>query len=229
VNWKNDMVITASNGSKPTAGYNMQITGVQRVGADVIVRVRETRPAADVITAQVVTYPSDAVAVRRLTGNIQFVITTDAPEPPGMPKPAPTPTDAGTNAPTSTNLAKSIFTIQQFGGVAGLNRQTIVHLFGRPLQPGEIPAGVKDMVDAQVAAPTLRLLETSVRESGFLDLNDRYAPEKSFPDQMTRVIRVQMGNVNKTVTVLDGVEPVPPAFTSVWNALQDAIRTTTKS
>ena len=72
-----------------------------------------------------------------------------------------------------------------------------------------------------------------LREHGFvdafLDLKDRYAPDKSFPDQMTRVIHVQMGSVNKTVTVLDGVEPVPPAFTSVWTALKDAIRTTTRS
>jgi hypothetical protein len=223
VDWTRDMVITASNGSKPTAGYGLRITSVQRVGKDIVVRVRETRPAADVITAQVITYPSDAVAVRRMEGPVQFVITTDAPEPPGgAAPPAATPDDGADAAVTS--LAKSLFTTQQIGGIAGLNDAAIVHLYGRPIEPSETPSGARKIADVEVAGPTLRALEKTARDSGFLDLANRYDAEKPFPDQMTRVIHIQISGASKSVSVQDGAANVPPAFDTMWKAIQDAVQ-----
>jgi len=228
VDWKRDMVITATDGTKPTAGYTIRITSVQRVGDQIVVKVRQTAPPADAIVAQVVSYPSDAVAVRRMEGPVQFIITKDAPEPPGLPNPPPpapeTPTgDTGADA-GAVNLAKSVFILQQEGGIAGLNDQTIIHLYGRPLQPGEIPPGARKTADVEVAGATIRALEQTVRDSGFLGLAARYAPDRTFPDQMTRTIEVRLGGTVKSVTVLDGAENVPPAFQTVWTALQDAAR-----
>jgi hypothetical protein len=221
VDWTRDMVITASGGSKPTAGYGLRITSVQRVGKDIVVRVRETRPAADAITSQVITYPSDAVAVRRLEGPVQFVITTDAPQPPGGAAPdAASTSDSSDSAVTS--LAKSLFTTQQIGGIAGLNDAAVIRLYGRPLQPSETPSGARKITEVEVAGPTLRALEQTARDSGFLDLASRYDAEKPFPDQMTRVIHIQISGVNKSVSVQDGAANVPPAFDTMWKAIQDA-------
>lgn len=223
VDWKKDMVLTATDGTRPTAGYGLAITGVQRVGADIVVRVRETRPAAGAILAQVITHPSDAVAVRRMEGPVQFVITKDAPPPPGLPNPPPAATDEPETPPDVDTLAKSVFTLRETGGIAGLDSVTVIHLYGRPLQPGEAPSDARSMKDVEVAGPVLRGLEQTVRTSGFLGLRDRYAPAQTHPDQMTRVITVRMPGVTKSVSVDDGAPDVPAAFGAVWTALDNAI------
>lgn len=225
VDWAKDMVITATDGTRPTAGYGLNITAVQRVGSDIVVRVRETRPAADAILAQVVTYPSDAVAVRRMDGPVQFVITKDAAPAPGLPasqgSQAPTPPDT---PPVADTLAKSVFTIRQRGGIAGADTATVIHLYGRPLQASERPSGVRDVKDVQIAGPKLRTLEETVRSSGFLDLQDHYAPATPHADQMTRVISVNMPGAAKSVAMEDGAQNVPAAFETVWAAIQEAIQ-----
>lgn len=222
VDWTKDMVITATDGTRPTAGYELRITGVQRVGTDIVVRARQTAPAADAILAQVITQPSDAVAVRRMQGPVQFVITKDAPPPPGLPAPpASTPDEPA--PPTVDTLAKSVFTIRETGGIAGLDRATVIHLYGRPLQPAEKPSAVRDVKDVEIAGPVLRGLEQTARSSGYLNLRESYAPATPHADQMTRVIIARLPGVTKSVSVSDGAENVPAAFQVMWKALQDAI------
>lgn len=219
--WQNEMVISAAMGRKPTAGYSVKITSVARVGTEIVVTVRETAPAPDAIVAQVLTDPSHTVAVKRMVGPVVFVVngkrtaegTVPAETPPAVDRP-----DAG--APS--NLAKSIFILHERGGIAGLNRQTIAHLYGRPILPGEVIANTRETRNARVAGPVLRIVEQAIRDSGFMDLDARYAADRPVADGMTRTIRVQLGGVMKTVTVEDGAI-APKGFNEAWEAIQTAV------
>jgi hypothetical protein len=58
-----EMVVGVFLGSKPTAGYSVSIVSVAEEGGALRVRYRETLPPADAITAQVITYPYQIVAI----------------------------------------------------------------------------------------------------------------------------------------------------------------------
>ncbi len=67
------MVVGVFLGSKPTAGYAVEIVQVQRDGGGLVVEYRETAPAADRMVAQVITAPFHLVSFERQDGAVKFV------------------------------------------------------------------------------------------------------------------------------------------------------------
>ena len=65
-------VLAVFLGSRMTAGYAVEITGVEPSGHDVVVHVRESRPGRDQTLAQVITTPFHIVSVPRIEGAIRF-------------------------------------------------------------------------------------------------------------------------------------------------------------
>jgi hypothetical protein len=59
-------------GSRSTAGYKAEITGVKVEGTTMTIEWREGRPATDSILAQVITSPAHLVAIPRFDGEIVF-------------------------------------------------------------------------------------------------------------------------------------------------------------
>jgi hypothetical protein len=73
VDFGREMVVGVFLGSRPTAGFAVEIVGVKGEADALIVRYRETRPAAGAILAQVVTMPYHLAAVPAHKGEIRFV------------------------------------------------------------------------------------------------------------------------------------------------------------
>ena len=67
------MVAAVFLGSRNSAGYGVEITAVRKDGDAMVIEWRETRPAADAITAQVITTPAHLVSVPRFAGEVRFV------------------------------------------------------------------------------------------------------------------------------------------------------------
>jgi hypothetical protein len=65
VDFRKDMVVAVFLGSRPTAGYSVEIVDTRPDGASLIVQYRETRPAPGGIAAQVLTSPYHIVALPR--------------------------------------------------------------------------------------------------------------------------------------------------------------------
>ena len=63
VDFSKEMVVAVFLGSRPTAGFSMEIVGAREEGATLTVQYRETRPQAGRIAAQVLTSPYHIVAV----------------------------------------------------------------------------------------------------------------------------------------------------------------------
>ena len=72
VDFSREMVVGVFLGSRPTAGFAVEIVGYREAGNDVVVQYRETSPAPDAITAQVIVSPYHLVAIPRRTGNVTF-------------------------------------------------------------------------------------------------------------------------------------------------------------
>ena len=72
IDFTKETVVGVALGDRPTAGYGVQITRVQRESDRLSVRTLETTPASDTMQATVVTSPFDFVAVPRFEGEIVF-------------------------------------------------------------------------------------------------------------------------------------------------------------
>jgi len=72
VDFSREMVVAVFLGSRPTAGYAVEIVGYRQAGDAIVVQYRETAPAPDAITAQVIVSPYDVVAIPKRTGNVTF-------------------------------------------------------------------------------------------------------------------------------------------------------------
>ena len=72
VDFSKEMVVGVFMGSRPTAGFAVEIVGVNETPGGVVVRYRETRPSRDAMTAQVLTSPYDLVAVPTIAGTVTF-------------------------------------------------------------------------------------------------------------------------------------------------------------
>lgn len=59
-------------GSRPTAGYAVDITGTREAGGVLTVQWRERRPGRDDITAQVITSPMVIATIPKFVGEIRF-------------------------------------------------------------------------------------------------------------------------------------------------------------
>jgi hypothetical protein len=65
-------VVAVFLGSRSSAGYAVDIIGVERSSSVLIVKYQERRPAPGDITAQVLTSPAVIASVPKFTGTIRF-------------------------------------------------------------------------------------------------------------------------------------------------------------
>lgn len=72
VDFGREMVVAVFMGSRPTAGFNVEVVGAQVEDGVLVVRIRETRPPSDRILAQVITSPYHLVAVPHHSGDVRF-------------------------------------------------------------------------------------------------------------------------------------------------------------
>lgn len=66
------MVLAVFLGTRPSAGYDVEITGTRAEGTGLVVSWRERQPSRDAITAQVLTSPAHVVAVPKVSGAVRF-------------------------------------------------------------------------------------------------------------------------------------------------------------
>jgi hypothetical protein len=66
-----EMVVAIVGDPKPTAGWKLEVTKVERAGDGLLVTVREQGPAKGAVTAQVLTTPFIAIRVPRVAGEIK--------------------------------------------------------------------------------------------------------------------------------------------------------------
>lgn len=67
VDFTKEVVAAVFLGSRPSAGFSVQIVGARQDGGALIVSYKETRPARDALTAQVITSPYHIVAIPKGT------------------------------------------------------------------------------------------------------------------------------------------------------------------
>jgi PrcB C-terminal len=72
VDFARQMVLGVFMGSRPTAGFEVDITRVHDEGGTLVVDYRETGPASRAVAAQVITSPFHLVAVPRHDGDVKF-------------------------------------------------------------------------------------------------------------------------------------------------------------
>jgi PrcB C-terminal len=72
VDFTKEMVVGVFTGSRPTAGYSVQIVGTREQSEGLLVDYREGSPAPDMMTAQVITSPYHLVAVPKYAGEVKF-------------------------------------------------------------------------------------------------------------------------------------------------------------
>jgi hypothetical protein len=72
IDFAKNMVVAVFLGSRPSAGYAVQITDVVNEGNALIVRWEESRPAAGTSAAAVMTAPAHLVSVPRREGPVRF-------------------------------------------------------------------------------------------------------------------------------------------------------------
>lgn len=72
VDFSREMVVAVFMGSRPTAGYSVEITSVDERRSATVVSYRETMPARGAIAAQVITFPFHIVAVPNRSGDVTF-------------------------------------------------------------------------------------------------------------------------------------------------------------
>jgi hypothetical protein len=77
VDFKTKMVVGIFLGSKPSAGYEVEIVGVRTEDKDLIVEYIQRQPGRGTMAAQVLTAPYHLVAVPRHTGAVRFLQAPD--------------------------------------------------------------------------------------------------------------------------------------------------------
>jgi hypothetical protein len=73
VDFARSTVIGVFLGMRPTAGFSVEITRVDRDGDALVVSYRERKPGRDVMAAQMITIPYQLVTIDRFDGPIRFV------------------------------------------------------------------------------------------------------------------------------------------------------------
>jgi len=73
IDFSKQMVVGVFLGSKPTAGYAVEIVGVRTQGNDLVVEVARREPGRGTLAAQILTEPFHLVSVPRRDGPVRFV------------------------------------------------------------------------------------------------------------------------------------------------------------
>ena len=72
VDFTKEMVVGAFMGSRPSAGYTLEIVSAIEASGTLVVRYSEASPARGTMTAQVITSPYHLVAVPFFPGDVKF-------------------------------------------------------------------------------------------------------------------------------------------------------------
>ena len=72
VDFTKEMVVGVFLGSRPTAGYSLEIVSAIEANGTLVVRYREAAPPRGTMTAQVLTSPFHLVAVPFFPGDVKF-------------------------------------------------------------------------------------------------------------------------------------------------------------
>ena len=72
VDFDREMVVAVFAGSRPTAGYSVEVTSVEERDGAVVVSYRELAPSRDAVTAQMLTSPYHVIAVATRAGEVSF-------------------------------------------------------------------------------------------------------------------------------------------------------------
>jgi protease stability complex PrcB-like protein len=72
VDFASEIVVGVFAGTRPSAGFGVEIVGYHLNGDDVVVQYRESSPPRGAITAQVLTTPYHLVVIPKRTGNVTF-------------------------------------------------------------------------------------------------------------------------------------------------------------
>ena len=72
VDFAGNMVVGIFLGSRPTAGFAVEIVSAQPESGALVVKYKETRPSRDMIAAQMLTSPFHLVAVPKFEGAVRF-------------------------------------------------------------------------------------------------------------------------------------------------------------
>lgn len=72
VDFAKEMVVAVFMGSRPTAGFAIEILGTRDEAGTLVVQYRETRPARGMITAQVITSAYHIVAISSRPATVRF-------------------------------------------------------------------------------------------------------------------------------------------------------------
>lgn len=65
-------IVAVFLGSRPSAGYGVDIVGTRQDGNALVVQWRERRPGPDQVAAEVITSPMQAVSLPKFSGEIRF-------------------------------------------------------------------------------------------------------------------------------------------------------------
>lgn len=72
VDFTRDMVVGVFMGTRPTAGFGVEIVGTRQEDGALVVQYRETHPSRDAMTAQIITSPYHLAAIPTFTGEVKF-------------------------------------------------------------------------------------------------------------------------------------------------------------
>ena len=72
VDFTKEMVVGIFMGSRPTAGFGVEIVGTRQEDGTLVVQYRETKPDGGQMTAQILTSPYHLVSVPRVDGDVKF-------------------------------------------------------------------------------------------------------------------------------------------------------------
>lgn len=72
VDFGGSMVVAVFLGTRPSAGYSVEITSIEKRDADLVVTYKEGRPSANEMVAQVLTAPFHAVRTAPHAGPVTF-------------------------------------------------------------------------------------------------------------------------------------------------------------
>lgn len=72
VDFSRSMVVAVFVGTRPTAGFAVEIAAVKSEGGRAVVEYRERRPARDALTAQILTMPFHMVRLAPVSGPVEF-------------------------------------------------------------------------------------------------------------------------------------------------------------
>ena len=72
IDFRESIVVAVFAGTRPTAGYAVEIVAVKPEGNRTLVEYRERRPSPDAQVAQVLTLPFHAVRLPRTEASVEF-------------------------------------------------------------------------------------------------------------------------------------------------------------